>query len=242
MKWTLLLTTLFMASTLYARNSDRAHEILQRAKPHVYYLTQSDKNGNLLSHATGFEVIDQKRRVRFLSAAHVCESLPNFPIIINRVIKGKAKPLGRMTSFKSDPTTDMCELKVKWFDRKRRSVTGLKMAKKAIREEFVYVTGFPKMPYMTATWGRLKGIGNGHLRANWVDASTCLSVPKYHHHGMECWMSVESFETTAVTAPGGSGSPLLNNRGEVLGVVFASDAHIAWALSSRLGELYKFLK
>jgi len=120
--------------------------------------------------------------------------------------------------------------------------SGLKLAKKAVRNEYVFIVGYPKVPYMTSMFGRLKGLGKVHLPAPWVTKTTeCIASPKYHYHELVCYMDVKSFETTVPTMGGASGGPLLNNIGEVVGSVVAADLQISWSSTSILKDLREFL-
>ena len=239
MKWALILSMFMISSSLYARNSDIAYKMMQKAEKHIYYVSKYSGNQET-GWGTGFTVLDTKNKVRFITAGHVCEFRPDDLIHINRTPDGKMTIIGDATVTQLSPVSDLCELTVTWKGKPVIWSDGLKITSKVTKDEYVYIVGYPKIPYMSATWGRLKGLETIDLAANWPSKISCLTTPKFHFHGQECYMKIKGFTTTAVTIGGGSGSLLLNQNGEVIAVVVVAGGS-GWASSTTLSDLNKFL-
>lgn len=242
MKWILILALGMMSSSLLAKSSDHAYDMMNKVKNNVYFLDKRDAKGVTISFGTGFRLLDSKGKTRYITAGHICENTPDATIYVNNIVKGKKNTLGKVKKFKTSLTDDLCELDIQWNSPIHTlSIKGLKLAKQAKREHYVYIVGFPAMPFMTSTWGRLKGVQNIHIAAPHISSSECLKLSKFHHHGMTCYTKFDTFSATAPTQGGGSGSPLLNESGEVIAVVIAAQTGLNWSSSTTMKALKNFL-
>ncbi len=56
-----------------------------------------------------------------------------------------------------------------------------------------------------------------------------------------CMEEVLAYRTTAVSLPGNSGSPVVDYKGNVIGVLFAGDSEVHWGLVITLDDVRDFL-
>lgn len=167
---------------------------------------------------TGFEVVAPSGKTYTLTNAHVCNGeATNAELSYQRTI-----PLHVIEIAK---TTDLCLLE---------GITGhagLRVSVLApVAGDSVDIYGFGELLPLTHTSGQWVGkIDHGPMAM-----LTLLSFPNF----------VNPIEyTTATILPGNSGSPVLNARGEIIGVAFASGPDInERALIIGLQDIKDFLK
>jgi len=233
----MLVLMLGFPTYILAHGRDRANEIMEDIEESIYML---DGGG---SRATGFITTDADGNIVMISNDHVCgENSTVMNATSHDGKKFKVKILGK------SPTADLCLLQAP------KNSKPLKLANKALKNEKAYAVGYPLAPFMTATSGRVKGFVRVMTQTN-VPIPLC-NKPKYRiltraipnripnapaitEKG--CFLDVQGLFTTVNVDLGFSGSPLLNDKEEVIGVIMTSKGNIAWSTAVSIQELRRFL-
>ena len=170
-------------------------------------------------HGTGFFFVKNNKSY-IISNKHVCgdNSVGSYMIAeTNDKIQHPVKVL------KLSKNHDLCLLEsTKLFDHK-----GLRFANKQLREgNDVHVAGFPRRNKLTMT--SCEYIGKTVIslptqdspqtcKGRWILRRTLFRTFSF------CLANFKTDSISAAAFPGNSGSPAFNNRGKVVGVVFAID-------------------
>ena len=128
----------------------------------------------------------------------------------------------------------------------------LKLADHIKPETNVYFVGFPIIEFMSSNKGLVKGISLLRMPYN-LPVNKCVgekykiySLPVQQPDGSvrkqdTCVFEAPVVVTTANTDAGGSGSPMLNDEEEVVGMVMVCAGNIAWGQGVPLDALKEFL-
>jgi S1-C subfamily serine protease len=76
--------------------------------------------------------------------------------------------------------------------------------------------GHPAGGKKKISWGKYKGKQRLHIPA-------LRRVECDNYNGTICWWIFDTMHSTSYTIGGSSGSPLMNDKGELIGVIFAGD-------------------
>ena len=229
---------LMLASCTHS-GAERAQEIKAEFGESIYRLESS--NG----HGTGFVVKNNKGKNVIITNGHVCEGY--------RTMTAVAKNGDRITVrvIHESPLTDLCLLQAP-----KRS-KALHIGNTPKKDQEAFIVGYPLGPFMVASVGRIKGYTRTSAKLD-TRLELCR-LPKHRIIEVEipirkedgtifkikekiCTMQVKSYFTTIPADRGFSGSPLLNDDGEVIGVIMATQGNISWGTAVPLKELKKYLK
>lgn len=193
------------------------------------------KNGE---HGTGFAIEHKKKRF-ILTNAHVCAdeeymySKVDGVEYAHRVLK-----IGKKH--------DICMV------QGLRSLEPIKLSKRVYADEKVYTMGYPLSRFKIYSEGRLKGVE--HIQMKWgVPVDKCvnrahLSVQLERSYrspfgfNQVCVLSAKFYFTTLLIDSGASGSPVINSRGELVGIISLSSGNISFGMAVPHYEIRDFLK
>ena len=172
---------------------------------------------------TGF-VVRLGSKTISISNAHVCES----SLDGNMYVRDKAiKIIAIYTKH------DLCALEAPTWGKP------LKLAEDVYQDENIYAVGYPAIPFLTAALGEVKGYDMMRFDLSTIPEEKCLGRFTFSEN---CFFAAKSVATTVTCDFGCSGSPLLNEDLEVIGVVFAVRGGASRAAGVPLQFLQDFLK
>ena len=244
MKYILAAVLFFLTTTSHAYTED-AYQMMQRTKNAIFLLLE-DKEGEG-GHATGF-LVKYKKKNYMVTALHVCDGETIRKQGFLWAKKGDA--LWKLKIRKKSKNSDICLLQIPVG----KGLSTMPLAKRVKQEEKVYAIGHPNMKWMTAHAGRLKGIEMAHIAADYMSVKECKDG-YYHVHKVRqdtflgpievsrCFVKFNVFATSTQVDPGASGGPLLNSKGQVIGVISYLDGRtMGFGHTATLKDLRKLLQ
>lgn len=221
---------LLTATGLFCGHGDLETELYQAGLKKTYRLLepQRQKRGG-----TGFLIETPAGSQYLLTNRHVCLLHTQGRLIAER--EGTQEVV-RVLAVTDD--ADLCIL-----TSPASSERGFKLALRADMYERVYILGHPHLNPIS--------ISTGHFNyADFAPINYCLSggpryAPRVPYDSENpllpgCMRSVWSYFTDAYSQPGNSGSPVLNNDGEVVGVLYAGGDGVSLVVP--LAEVQAFLE
>lgn len=176
------------------------------------------------SGGTGFAVRSLSGKLYTVTNAHVCNITDKSYLLAAR---GGVKL--RLQIIEILEEADLCILQGIPF------MKGLKVADALSLFEGVYVVGHPRLQpiNMTAGWVRTRvyvpiaycNIASSKLRVQVLPDRRKNAKPLLDFEDASCIKEMDSIMTNNDSQPGNSGSAVLNDRGEVVGVLFAGDSN-----------------
>lgn len=188
---------------------------------------------------TGF-FISRKGETLLITNSHVCEAVEKHPYglkLDGKIIEG--------TIVSKYEKHDLCAIK----PFLTQPVKTLSIAAKSPSvDDVVYTTGHPALRPLTITKGRY--IGDEIIQLPKFDYTVCNGIEQilpplarfFTGRDKVCLQLFHSYQTTNIIFGGNSGSPLLNDRAEIVGVVFAGSNQVTDSYSVPLVYLQEFLK
>lgn len=191
---------------------EQVHNNFLRARgSEVVLIQNSSGNG-----ATGFTVQGRSGTTVIMTNNHVCELAENGYLFVtykeNRYV---------LHTIKSYLYNDLCAIEAP------RGAGHLSLARKAAVGDVAYIVGHPLLEPLTLTQGEISGQVNIEIQV--MKGEEDCKGPTYNWEVvdsvwgefMSCERKLASWATTATILPGNSGSPVVNNYGNVIGVAFA---------------------
>jgi S1-C subfamily serine protease len=199
-----------------------------------------------VSSGTGFATKTKSGKIVIISNEHVCND-NEFMYSTHESVTYKLRVIAKSDS------ADLCMLTAPKY------IEPLMIADQLEEDESIRAIGYPYSYYKTTMIGEYKGLITITTLED-IPPNECRNKPNlklitfdvYDANGTFTQKSICITElkdrqfTTIISAPGGSGSPLLNDDDEVVGVV--SMTHSAklggpsWAIGENLKELKLFLR
>lgn len=238
MRWLLTLSFLF-STTLYGRSADRAYEIMQQTKQSILRVEYRSAQGKVQGHGTAF-VVKHNGKTFTLTAAHVCADQE-----VLYAVQGKTT--WKLKVLDVANFSDLCIL------QNPKGIQPLELANKVRHDEYVYLVGFPGFNFMTSMFGRVKEVTKIDMPADWIPAGECKGGTLHTHTEkfrgflgaigvLQCFIKATTYITTVPTSPGSSGGPMLNDSGEVIGVMSVYNPDVMnWAQAVVISEIKRYL-
>jgi len=195
-------------------------QLMKRMAPEVVLLNPPTTNQ---SGATGFEVRTESGHLYTITNAHVCRmpGAENGFLNAHRADEERAYSI-RILEISND--TDLCILEA------IPQARGLRLAPNVNPENEFHIYGHPLLKRLTLASGWIMGREPIWLLAE-RSVEACVgarfkveSIQTFIGSFQVCVESIDSIHTTAIIYPGNSGSPAVDDNGNVLGVVFAGDS------------------
>lgn len=215
---------------------DQAEAMRHKVEESVYMLEGQESRG------TGFVVETDSGKKFMVTNSHVCDQ-PT-PIMIATDSKGDRQSLMVLKHYDDH---DLCIL------TPPANAKPIPLADAIRADERVFVVGYPLIRFMTSAQGYFKGYDLTNIQMEEIPIKKCtlpkLRVVEYEGEDDRgkpkklkvCLMSVVTESTTVQSDRGASGSPLLNAKGEVVGVVMAVGGGVSWTKAVPLQALKKFI-
>lgn len=234
------------APTLLSRSALRS-----TVAPKVYLLEFGSKKEGVGGRGTGFSVQAPSGKSYIVTNGHVCDGALDHKLDMYVTVDGfKIK----RNMIKVSDETDLCIVEG------LPAVKGLKVGSSFKIGDWINTVGFPGGGPQTMSGGEINDIEDSwfirfvirseedvkrcNLPKNAIKFEDGESVLPFlpPERVRVCVVGVmDSTRTTAFAKPGSSGSPAVNDKGEVIGVVFATDQN-NWANLVSLKDLQNFLK
>lgn len=200
---------LFCLKSTGARTKYTEGEIYQDVGRNVFMMLNPS---NESSGGTGFAVRDSvKGQLYTLSNAHVCALSKTGYLIARQGAKARRLRI-------IDIATDMDLCLLEGFD----GYEGLPIAESVELYQRVYIVGHPYLHPITITAGYVNG--RAKLPISYCEMIRYFQLDQLLEQLMpDCMKFVDSVIATAASAPGNSGSPVVDEYEYVVGVLFAGD-------------------
>jgi S1-C subfamily serine protease len=228
MAYVLMAIFLSVAAYMGPTTKDKAFDVMKDVSHSVFIVSGEKARG------TGWVVKAKSGKLYIITNQHVCSD--NKTMTLNN--NYQVEPVRVVAE---DPNSDACILEAP------KDAVALSLAKTMIENEEVYGVGYPHVTFLSSASGRAKGyvredvdMGvdipncNKHKYKIKIDAS---SVPP----DMKCVYVVPMLVTTIPTDLGASGSPILNNDEEVVGMTMVMSGSVNWAYGVPLNSIKAFL-
>lgn len=209
----------------------------------VLQLSTSIRNLDLGNKTgTGFATSTSNGKSVIVTNAHVCWGESHLYTKVSNEVKVHKV-------IKMSNVTDLCMLTGFEHDE----VNPLKISDHEAYDEKVTAVGFPHSRFMSSSSGEIKVVDRNRVPWPWNQRlSKCELKPYLKRINLligpgkvktMCIATMDMYFTTIQTAPGGSGSPIVNEDGEVVGVIAAvSTIGVPWAMAVTLPHLKSFLQ
>lgn len=234
-----IIITLSLCALIFS--SPNLHNLYLRHKVGSKVVKITNKAGN--SGGTGFHIKANSGDTYILTNAHICELAVNDIVYIS-IDEMRLIPK-RVIEISED--TDLCLIEP------LSRVSGLNMANAPSIGDKGISFGHPALMPLTSSSGEI--IGSAEIKVmdhmmNDTDSEDTCNLPKneiieadtFFGKIKVCLIKIKSYMSTIIIRPGNSGSPVVNSWGNVLGVVFASDNEVHWALIVTNEQMRNFLK
>lgn len=206
-------------------------------------LTGLDRNPG---GATGFEVIAPSGKVYTITNDHVCDIAIGKELALNGHSELDDTRVTKLAILEKSILTDLCILEA------MPGSSGFTVSDVYFPNESVFIIGHPHLESLQPSFGYLLSKGFHSILMN-TPLEDC-NLPKhmietmpFSMFGMEgsirvCTLRLIEIETSMVSYPGNSGSPVFNQHGEVIGVLNASTSDTNHGIIIPLEQLKAFIE
>lgn len=234
------LVVLVMAAIGLSCGSSSSYDVgsflLKEKGPSVFRLTSPTNEGH---GGTGFNLKMPSGNVYAITNSHVCEIAENNQMAVH-YHNGESELI---TVIQQSNETDLCIL----YPAKK--APPLELARGMDRFEHINVIGHPKLFPLAYEDGYILERRVATLDAE-IPLERCINSPKLTIETFDtlwgevtiCVLKIDSYSTNVVIYGGNSGSPALNDHGQVIGVFFAGDNSTNWGLFVPLDDLKDFVR
>lgn len=234
-----------ISSSYLVLQAPHLHNIYLRSAvgSNVVEVLKTDSMGKPLGGGTGFQIKHLGKKY-IITNAHVCDMYQGGSMATLLL------PDGSMTKspiLEVSEETDLCAIKG------IESLGVIPIGNSVSIGEGIYTVGHPHLMPLNVAPGDILGqqvfqVGLGVIGMD-ITKEQCskpknriVSVDMGMFGSMDvCIEEVNAYQTTSVTLPGNSGSPVVNWKGEVIGVLFAGDNDVHWGLVITLYDLKDFI-
>lgn len=212
--------------------------LMNKLAPDIVMLTPTTTNQ---TGATGFEVLTPTGHLFTITNAHVCR-IPDIKDNLMAARRANDDRAYTIRILEISQATDLCLLEP--IPR----ATGLKLAQRVEQYEELYVFGHPLLKRLMPSEGWLIGREIIMIYSPLNEKGECprpddarVDVESLFGPITLCTEKFDSYHVSVQIYPGNSGSPLVNSRGQVVGVIFAADPRMADGFAVPLNDLVEFL-
>lgn len=196
------------------------------------------------SGGTGVHVKLPSGKVAILTNAHVCEAKnANNEVLVHS--PQRPRPIPRKVLEQAD-FTDLCLVEG------IPGVSGISLGSQTSPGDIVAVIGHPHLMPITMSRGEVIGEAPAlvldHVMREDEDDSQCalpknkiLTIDAFFFKIKVCAVEIPAIYTTVVILPGNSGSAVINEFGNLVGLAFAGDNDSHWGLMVTLPDIKKFI-
>ncbi len=197
----------------------------------VVKIINEEKNAG----GTGFFVKANSGEVYLMTNAHVCGR--EGEKIVNVELPGNDRMV-QLKIIEVSEVTDLCLVEAPKYIK-----SGLSIASDVNLGEEISIVGHPKLMPLTETKGQFIGyldiLMPLHLGPCESETATNQTYPTMF--GAVCVQKMHVGATTVLALHGNSGSPTVNYKGQVVGVLFAGDDKDNWGVTIGLKDVKDFL-
>lgn len=240
MKKFLVLASLLMAGlcvfAAQGASSDLGAQLYDEYKESIVQILPPDgrpKGG------TGFAIRGPSGKPYLVTNGHVCD------VAVDGKVAAKIQGQQRLRILKVievSETTDLCLVEG------IESAKPLPIASNLFALRRVHVLGYPRLRPLTYSMGYVVVREEIEISMGDYDEKTCKG-PSYSRAQVPfmgmlidlCVRKLEAIDTSAVIYPGNSGSPVFNDRGSVVGVIFAGSNDTNFGAMIPLEQLKDFI-
>lgn len=203
----------------------------------TYYM--SNEAGN--HGGTGVHVKAASGKTYLITNAHVCEVGENGIIWVSDGTRRMPKRI-----IESSPVTDLCLVEPV------EGVSGLSLGSAPRVGQLVHAIGHPRLQPTTMTTGEVVAqqevMVMDFMIANDEDRAKC-SKPKQKIFKAQsffgevevCVVDIQAYSTTINIIGGSSGSPMVDWKGDLVGLMFAGDEELHWGMAVVYSDIKTFL-
>lgn len=189
---------------------------------------------------TAFEIKAASGKVYTITNAHVCDLGYDGKILVEDKLHSRRFIPKRILEVYAD--NDLCLIEG------MENYPALEIAESVESSQHIWAVGYPMGEGLNISEGRIKGFGVVQVSAD-KPLNECkglrehiVNIPTFFGDIPMCLIDRDAIQTDMLIYPGNSGSPMTNDDGEVVGVVFASNNLTHWGDSVPLTDIIKLLK
>lgn len=230
-----------------------AFSIFQLPKMHYRYIRNSVGNyvvsitrtNGVMSGGTGVHVQLPSGHIAIITNAHVCGIKDETGMVLVTSQEGRSIP--RRVIEESD-FTDLCLVEA------LPGHGGISIGSKAEAGDIVAAVGHPHLLPLTMTKGEVIGEGYidvlDHMMGEQEDETKTCNKSKNHITEIDflglfkmraCLIHIKAVFSNVNILPGSSGSPIVNEYGHLVALVFAGDSSSGWGFFVTLADIEKFI-